>query len=608
MGLEIMLKQGFSLLGAGKLDECASLCAKVPRAHRNNSSFIFLRAELAVRCGEYGNAENMFQALLKASPQNPSYNLGYGRLLRVSGKTVNAEVHIKQALLQKPHFPEAQYELGMLLLSVDRAGEAVSSGEALVSAAPNIAEGWELLAAALQRSGRFSEALKRCEEGVACCPQQPRLRYALAQLRREACDFIGASEQYKHAGALGLQSPDLYQNHAEVLSDAGRQSEALSVMKKGVELHPQNALLHRLLARYHFEFGTSGDSVKTLWDAARRFKTNPTLWQTLLELLERLHRSDEVADALTEIPPEVTSASVPLQVHAAKNAFYVGRQREALQTFDDLVLSAPDDPDLLLNFAMTLLQAGDGSRAAAVCDQVLKNRPRDQLALAYLGVALRLTKDPREEFLCDYEAMVSISELPTPCDYSSRDAFFCELIDTLEALHGSALHPLEQTVRGGTQTNGFLFRHPDPVLRSLEAQLKVEVVRLIENFPVVPEHPFWPAKIISVRPENIEFSGAWSVRLSKEGFHTNHVHPTGWLSAVLYIALPAAEDDSASTEGFIQFGEPLKSLDLDMPPRLVVKPEVGRLIMFPSYMWHGTIPFNSDQNRVTIAFDIAPLP
>jgi hypothetical protein len=37
-----------------------------------------------------------------------------------------------------------------------------------------------------------------------------------------------------------------------------------------------------------------------------------------------------------------------------------------------------------------------------------------------------------------------------------------------------------------------------------------------------------------------------------------------------------------------------------------VEPEVGRLVLFPSYMWHGTVPFSGDDHRMTIAFDVAP--
>ena len=37
-----------------------------------------------------------------------------------------------------------------------------------------------------------------------------------------------------------------------------------------------------------------------------------------------------------------------------------------------------------------------------------------------------------------------------------------------------------------------------------------------------------------------------------------------------------------------------------------VRPEVGQLVLFPSYFWHGTLPFHSAQPRLTVAFDVVP--
>ncbi|HUL47329.1 MAG TPA: putative 2OG-Fe(II) oxygenase [Steroidobacteraceae bacterium] len=29
-------------------------------------------------------------------------------------------------------------------------------------------------------------------------------------------------------------------------------------------------------------------------------------------------------------------------------------------------------------------------------------------------------------------------------------------------------------------------------------------------------------------------------------------------------------------------------------------------VLFPSYFWHGTVPFASEQPRLTVAFDVVP--
>jgi len=76
----------------------------------------------------------------------------------------------------------------------------------------------------------------------------------------------------------------------------------------------------------------------------------------------------------------------------------------------------------------------------------------------------------------------------------------------------------------------------------------------------------------------------------------------GWLSSALYVALP----DSMGTgdQGWLKLGEPQAELGVDLPPFRTVEPRPGRLVLFPSTMWHGTIPFEAGE-RMTVAFDVA---
>jgi hypothetical protein len=102
------------------------------------------------------------------------------------------------------------------------------------------------------------------------------------------------------------------------------------------------------------------------------------------------------------------------------------------------------------------------------------------------------------------------------------------------------------------------------------------------------------------------FAGSWSSRLHDCGFHTNHIHPKGWISSCYYVAVPDAVDDAVEKQGWLKLGEPSFDVPLNEAIRRTVKPVPGRLVLFPSYMWHGTIPFHSTQSRTTIAFDAVP--
>jgi hypothetical protein len=64
--------------------------------------------------------------------------------------------------------------------------------------------------------------------------------------------------------------------------------------------------------------------------------------------------------------------------------------------------------------------------------------------------------------------------------------------------------------------------------------------------------------------------------------------------------------DERSDEGILTFGEPGIATNPALGPEYSVRPEVGMLVLFPSYFWHGTVPFRSSQARLTVAFDAVP--
>ena len=63
-----------------------------------------------------------------------------------------------------------------------------------------------------------------------------------------------------------------------------------------------------------------------------------------------------------------------------------------------------------------------------------------------------------------------------------------------------------------------------------------------------PTHP-----LLAPPRDRIDFTGGWSVRLREGGFHSNHVHPMGWISSALYVVLP--EDLGREEAGYLTIGD-----------------------------------------------------
>lgn len=181
------------------------------------------------------------------------------------------------------------------------------------------------------------------------------------------------------------------------------------------------------------------------------------------------------------------------------------------------------------------------------------------------------------------------------------DEFNAELNTALDRLHPATREFLGQSLRGGTQTPNDLFGSGITQVGKLMAQIDAAVALYIAELKEDRDHPF-----LSRRTAGYRYAGSWSSRLMDCGFHVNHIHPKGWISSCYYVAVPPATTLAGARQGWIKFGEPHLNVALKNPVRRAIQPIPGRLVLFPSYLWHGTIPFRDATARTTIAFDVTP--
>jgi hypothetical protein len=262
------------------------------------------------------------------------------------------------------------------------------------------------------------------------------------------------------------------------------------------------------------------------------------------------------------------------------------------------------NPSFLNAYVRHLLKAGRWREAAQLSQEAVRTDPDNQESWAYLATAWRLLDDPREHWLCDYEHLVELMEVAPPPGYPNIESFLVRLRETLEHFHKAKTEPVRQSLRGGSQTSGRLFGRPEAVIDEVEQALLRTIEARIARLPKDPEHPYLRRALRSV-----SFSGSWSVKLWSSGSHVNHFHSEGWTSSAFYVALPPSvrsEQSETTHAGHIQFGQPPQELGLELPPRRIVHPRVGHLALFPSYLWHGTVPFVDEAPRITIAFDMLP--
>ena len=268
---------------------------------------------------------------------------------------------------------------------------------------------------------------------------------------------------------------------------------------------------------------------------------------------------------------------------------------------DDPEIFAPfsghSDAGLALAEVRHALRCGDPRRAEAIASLWTDTAHAPQF-WPYRDLAWRMTGDPRHEWLTGDPAFAAVIETGLADEELDRLAAF------LRSLHRMQAPFPEQSVQGGTQTARNLLMHHDPLVAGVRRQLEDAVAAWRDDLPEGGGgHP-----LLDRKPADIRFQGSWSVRLAAGGHHRPHIHPHGWASSAFYVALPKVADgkDASQTAiGQFALGVPPPELGLPLGPERVIDPLQGRLVLFPSTSWHGTLPFSGEE-RLTLAFDIAP--
>ena len=265
---------------------------------------------------------------------------------------------------------------------------------------------------------------------------------------------------------------------------------------------------------------------------------------------------------------------------------------------------APGDLSLMAEFADSALASGRADEAMQAANAALKMIPNNQFWIAIRTTAMRaLGQD--QTYFTNTEKFVVPFEIE-PEGYSNLDEYNKDLKAVLDDLHKLNEHPLDQSLRFGTQTVGDLRFSEHPLLKAHFRSLDKPIREYMKMLGHDERHPF-----LKRNTGEYLITGSWSVKLRKAGFHVSHVHPQGWISSAYYVEVPDEVNDEHTKPGWIHFGKPpLPIRDINgklMDYERIIKPKAGTLVLFPSYLWHGTNPLTQNAPRMTLPIDVVPI-
>lgn len=592
------------MLQDGRDGDALALAEHLVATNPNAPDAWHLLAISASRCGDLKRSDLAFGRALQLAPDHPVVLANHASALRQAGDYPRALATAQHAARIAPDSAQAWLEAAHAADLMGDKALAVTAINRHLVVQPESLPGWQLLASASSALNDHVTALQAARRWLQLAPGEPSAHACVALMLRKAGRAPDAVSQLRQSIArLGSKAP-LLDALAGALVDASAADTAIGVAATLVRDHPGYTpgviTLARLLVEYGDDAVHGSGADRLLFQAL--LGKRPDDGDLRLAYATHLLAAAEGERALEQLD-RLPAGSPELDLLRAQ-AFDACGQRAHARTLYESLQRGPlaTNPTAQIRFGVHLLGSGDVAAAAGYFSAALQRDPDNQEAWAWQGTAWRLLADPREAWLCDYRNLVAALPVGVPGGVDGNtEQFLAGLQQALLPLHRANRAPPEQSLRGGSQTPGRLFGRDDPWIEGLRQTVQAAAERWLATLQPDPTHPFLRRLRRSVR-----FGGSWSVQLFRSGNHANHFHAEGWMSSAFYVALPAAVRDRDDDSGAIQFGQPPASCGLDLPARRIIRPQEGMLVLFPSYFWHGTVPFDQDAQRLTVAFDMTP--
>lgn len=488
-----------------------------------------------------------------------------------------------------------------------------------------------LMGSALAGQGRHADAIGSFERAVRLAPQSPELRFNLAVSQAAAGQTDAAVASYRAVVAARPGLTAAHYNLGGCLQRLGRLDEAETAFRTALAQAPTSVETLGNLGTVLQAQGRLDDALAVYTQALQQ-RDDARLRHNLGTVLRSQGRLDEALQAFdTAIArgqaQQQTALVADTQVRRGEVLWDQGRADEAVQAYRAAL--ALDPTHAAAHYALGVV-AHDGRQweAALACFEqtALHDAAERRLAALYRLQRLDAFRAELARHVADsrhHAPLVAMLSAHHARAHGVPDAYrFCP--DPLRAVHRQSLpalaapdSPLRQALlhdvaavrmaqrqqarlHRGVQSAGHLFKRPEASFQALAGLVQDALRRLRAGLdPTLGEY----ARAFPAAPR---FSGAWSVSMRQGGHLDAHIHEEGWLSGVVYLQVP--EPPPGRHDGAIAF-----SLDGDRYPRpyddwpeTMVQPRPGDLVLFPSSLFHRTVPFDADTERVCIAFDVAP--
>jgi uncharacterized protein (TIGR02466 family) len=379
-------------------------------------------------------------------------------------------------------------------------------------------------------------------------------------------------------------------------------SIVIELARKATALHPDNEKSWELLGRSLLMFDKEDEAIAALTEAVGRLPRAPKLHFMLADAYYRVGRIDLVDQAMHRAPTtssddrETTLARLAMLMKTGIASDAVGIAREALAL-------DPTSKEAIETLGLAARRDATPEIMIPICQAALRHERNHVRARYELAIAHALLGHEEEaRRLIDLDRFVTLSNVVPPAEYAHAAAFESALTDEISRNPTLKSDPAGKATKGGLQTSSNLAHTSDRAIGALLEAIRSAVDAFTSSLSGGSDDPF-----VEARPEKVGLD-AWAVVYPGDGHQVTHIHPSGWLSGVYCVGAPKASGDDPRGGCLVLGSSDLLEANVEPPWGIRdIRPAPGKLVLFPSYIPHATLPTKSSRWRISIAFDVVPL-
>ena len=544
--------------------------------------------------GEYGIAQNLASNLTQQYPNHPFGWKLMGALFKKTGKLEDSVIANQKVLEISPNDAEAHNNLGNTLKELGRIEDAETSYNKAISIEPDLAEAHSNLGNTLKELGRLEDAETSCNKAITIKPGYAEAHYNLGNTLKELGRLEDAETSYNKAIAIKPEYSEAYYNLGVTLQELGRLEDAATSYNKAIAIKPDYAEAHSNLGNILQELGRLEDAEIS---HNKAIAIKPDLAEAYSNLGNTLKELGRLEDAETSYNKSITIKPDLAEAHSNLGFILkgLGRIAEAKASFAEAVRLKPDFIKArnemlaclyLLDKKLLFFDALDYSIKQDIANSVTGSLT-SRSALKY--------GEERPNIFCNAPLEHAlIVDLKTR--YNFEDIFVLNSKAFLSEAKRS--HKRQYLLLNGYQTSGNLFTTGSRFTDQIQKAIQLEIERYRIHFERSQEG------FIRKWPNEYSLYG-WLISMKSGGELLPHIHENGWISGSIYINVPPKlKIDSGNL--VVALGTDSDATNSSLNSKKVFDVVTGSMVLFPASLMHYTIPFESEEERIVLAFDVIP--